>query len=247
MIGCRGRMWRVVIAIALSAMALGTVALGEGAGPSDFALDERLMNSMYDSAISTARATESSRVVIEVGYSRLVPEAFVTSNDYFTVDHRANVSTLDMGVAVARWSLIKGRYAEAGGLARLAFGYNQGIYAVRSALGVDLRDELSVQTLDVGGGADAQMVNVLPWWLTLGARVTGGMVWVYQTGNLDGMTQGYWIPVVAGGPTMTLFGDRSPGARGFVGVTLAADVRRSMGATQRLSGWNGDLGVRYAF
>jgi hypothetical protein len=199
-----------------------------------------------------ATASTSSGGVAAVTVDSLVqvffPAELELKNNYFTVAYGEQAGSIPGFVVGPELPLRGGP-----GRARLSsffhagYAYAQGIYEAETDSGLAVKDAVELQWVPLQAGLDAATRPYTAHGVGFGAQASVGVDWLTQSGQLDGISQTFWVPRYELGPNVTLFGQTAPERGGFDGVRLSAVVYRSFASPQKSRGVAADLGARYAF
>jgi len=211
---------------------------------SEFELDSNLVDSLYQQSLNASPNPTSHVTSVQVTpqLSMMSPSTLELSNRYFDVsytDQARNFPVVHLGLSksVLQW----------GGLSLLIHGkvgytYKEGIYEVRSRASESRTDLLKLHWLPLNAAIRMEYgfprASFLKPHVTLGT----GAQWLYQTGRLDGIEQGFWIPFYTFSPGITIF-DQEGVSDWFGGITFSGTYQSSYSSTQLIRGWSIDVGL----
>ncbi len=72
-----------------------------------------------------------------------------------------------------------------------------------------------------------------------------GAQWIYQTGNLDGIEQGFWVPFYELGGGLVLFDSLGQEDDWFGGLTVGVSQRKHLGGSQLVGTFSIDVGANF--
>lgn len=236
-------MWVAPILFSLSATLAGA---GDGG---EFRIQKDVIDKIYRETVTEAGVDPSfqrSSVGITPGISIASLSSLTLSNNYFDVPYARSVGALPLlhlGLAVPLRS-----FGEAilYGVGSLGYTYREGVYLALSKDGDQYRDLLKLHALPLLGSLRLEYrIPGLPA-LKPTFALGGGAYWFYQSGKLDGIEQGFWIPVVLAAPGVRLF-DGEEGGSWFGGINAAVSWQNSFASSQSLRALAFDLGATLLF
>jgi hypothetical protein len=220
-------MKRFVLALVLATFSVGV------ADESEFYVQEGVVKKIYND-IKTEKDAKSS-AEMSVGAEWLSLSDLYLSSKYFDVDYKGNVGSLQSAnVGFSTNIVSSGRLDfDIGGNA--GYGFKRGSYRARSSTGSEVQDDISLQWIPVRLKANVayDIFNssiVRP-------EVEGGVGshWLTQSGNLDGMTQSFWIPTYFGGAQFRFFGSAKDDPSSFSGIILGSRYEKQFSDSQKFS------------
>jgi len=213
------------------------------------AVDESNFKAIFDQTldeVDTAAKTGSSRLNIEVNASYVSISKLELSNAFFTVDYAKELKSIpslqfvgSKKYAVGRWGLEPSF--------SMGYGTRAASLQVRSPQNTLLTDYISVHWIPLSAGLRTS--HAIPGLKVLTAFLTPaiGSQYIYQSGQLDGIDQGFWIPYVAIRSGLSLFErDRlvPSSSAWFDGIALSGTLFRGLSSTKPMLAWSLDLGLR---
>jgi len=215
-------------------------------GEEQFELQKGLLDTIYKGTLedtAVKNPASFSSIVITPTISIVTPQTLRVTNSYFDVSHADSLRGVpSFGLSVqSPWQRFSGfTLSPLGGL---SYAFRESATRVRSSAGPELIDLVKVHwlTVDVAMTLDYDIPNLS--WLRPFVQVGGGVQWLYQTGNLDGLEQGFWSPFYAGKAGLNLFTRPRVRTEWFGGFVVASTLRRSVGAQTKIESWSFDLGL----
>ena len=220
-----------------------------GVADGKFRMDKNLPDSLFDATLQEAKGERDSKVISAV----VIPQVSIVklskmtlSNDYFSVPYDSNAGSvpfvsitagspspiLQMDVILA--------YLEFS----IGYGYADGIYDVQSKTGLTLKDTIQLSWVPILGFLRFEYDSPLRPSILIG----GGQQWLSQSGQLQGLQQGFWIPTVRIGACITLFDpDDDKRTNFFQGVRVGSTYQKSILTKQEIVAWSFDLGSDFLF
>lgn len=220
----------------------------EGSTDSEFQLDKNLVDKLYEESVTESKKTTSqysANISVAPTFSYFSPNQLTLTNDYFQVPYASGMGSMP-GISI----VASGRIISFGGLYIMGLG----------GVGYSMKEAVQ-KALSKTASTDPERTSkiTLHWLpLSLGTRVEyrfsgfdavrpfitakGGAEWLYQTGGLDGLEQGFWVPFLQYGAGLTLFDSSSPD-RWFGGLTLGVSKHQSFSSAQIVDGTVVDFGV----
>jgi len=214
---------------------------------SEFVIDKSVLDDFYRGQITDVRVEtryRSGNWEISPQFSYANPSEFELKNGYFIVPYAANGASFPLlQVSLATPLGYWGGF-EFFGEAKVGYGYREGVYQVTNSQSGEFRtDVITLHWLPVSGALRLAYripgVSFLKPFLHGGA----GAQWLQQSGKLDGITQGFWVPFYAFGGGLSAFDQTESGDHWFGGVRLGATVSRSVGSSQVVRYWSLDAGI----
>ncbi|MEZ4742308.1 MAG: hypothetical protein R3B45_07665 [Bdellovibrionota bacterium] len=222
----------------------GLLAKMEG---SEFQIEKDLVEKFYnDSSITASKSGSDSS-----GTSELSPQIGLMSlkelsleNDYFKADYAENLGSIPLiSFAVAN-QVLKTKAASIFAVGSFGYAYKQGTYKLESSSGTEIEDTVTFQwvPLQIASRLDFEILRM--GFLTPSIEGGVGTNWFHQTGTVDGVDQGFWVPVYHGALALTLFGGAIGPNVTFGGITIRSQYQRSISDDQAFSGWYHNLGTK---
>lgn len=218
-----------------------------GGSDAEFHIDKNLVNELYKQTIDEGKietTVVSGSVSVRPQLSYFVLSEFRLTNDYFQVpysDGFKSMPLLNLNIALPLSSL--GRL-DLLGQARVGYMYRETLLtAAQKSSGASRTDSIKLHWLPFSLGLktayNIKGLTFIKPSLTFGA----GAQWFYQSGNLDGIEQGFWVPLYFGGAHFTFFDETHKRNNWFGGVTLGASYQNSFASDQVFRGWSIDADV----
>lgn len=214
---------------------------------SDFEMDKDLVNTLYRESMTEAKVEKytSSGIVIRPTFSYVSPQKFELSNDYYTVPYAADGGSLptfrlEVGKTFAAFSGV-----EMSGLISAGYSYRESLISVSAKSGKKFSDLLKVHSLPLNAGVQLDYRIPGVSFIKPGISSSVGFMWFYQTGKLDGIEQGFWIPSYQLSAHLNLFEGLTKESQWFNGVQLGSTLFRSFASAQVFEAWSIDLGVGF--
>ena len=210
-------------------------------------MDKDLVNTLYRESVTEAKVENyaSNGIILRPVFSYITPEKFELSNDYYTVPYASTGSSLptlrvEVGTVLAAFYGV-----EVSGLASAGYSYRESLISVTNKSGKKFSDVLKVHTLPLNLGAQIDYRIPGASFLKPGIASSVGFLWFYQSGKLDGIEQGFWVPSYQLSAHLNLFEGTSEASKWFKGVQLGSTLYRSFASAQVFEGWSFDLGVGF--
>jgi hypothetical protein len=217
-----------------------------GAG---IAVDESNFKAIFSESVtdvSDSLNRESNSFNLEVRASYSTFSSMELSNNFFTVDYAEEISSIP---SVQFSGSKKFSFASFGLEPTLSAGYGtrEALISVRSRQNNKLKDYVSVHWLPMSAGVRAS--HPIPGLRFMTAFLTPavGAQYIYQSGKLDGIDQGFWIPFASfrGGLSLFESDPRSRKSSAWLdGVALSGTLIRGLSSSNQMSAWSVDLGLR---
>ena len=198
----------------------------------ELTLDPDLLNEIYRNSVTDAKVDST----YASGFIRVAPQlSFINSadvrlkNNYFEVPYGNNLDGAPgISIAVTKPLLAHSGF-ELSVQGRFSY-FNKGTtYVAQSKAGTAYSDYVTLHWLPVAASAELEY-SPLPW-LGVGASAGVGASYLYQMGNLDGLSQGFWVPFYLISPHLTVLRN-SFGSGWFGGVRVGMTFLRGMGSDQ---------------
>lgn len=210
-------------------------------------VSEGISEKIYQQTTANISSQSSGTLAIDSSLRVFFPSQFELKNKYFNVPYSENAGNLVGFMVGPQLPLKKMSGSQLNSFAHLGYAYAQGVYAVESDSGLEVKDAVELQWIPLQTGLEAVTRPLTSQRITLGVISSVGIDWFTQSGELDGMSQTFWVPRYELGSSVTLFSPAQKGAGGFDGVRLSGLYYRSFSSDQINRGWAADLGARYAF
>jgi len=210
--------------------------------PSEFNVDQGVLDRIFQESVIDAKVDIDSTAAFEVRplFSLLSPTELTLRNKYFEVPYAPGLSGLP-SVSVGISAPMR-NYGNLGIWAEVRAGYAQKetVTSPRAIGGLAIQDVVRMHLVPLSAAlrADYRLVD----WLTPSLAVGGGAMWIYQSGNLDGIEQGFWIPTLHVSPSLKLFEGRTAG-EWFGGLNVGVTYLLGVATEQRLRALSFDVGA----
>jgi len=234
----------LVFGLLLTASSFADTGSNSGA---DFQVDKNLFNQLYEESLKQNKVDEtslSSGMRLSVSGSLLSVSELTLSNNYFEVPYASGIGSLpSLQVAAAIPVTQFGRFSVSG-LVSVGYSYKEGVqkaYSKTATVNTERTTLITVHRLPLAVGANLDysisgLRQIRPF-----AVAKVGAEWFYQTGALDGLEQGFWIPYVELGGGLTLF-EGAP-QDWFRGISLSVSSHNGLGGSQIVRALAFDLGI----
>ncbi|MBI4405138.1 MAG: hypothetical protein HY537_13330 [Deltaproteobacteria bacterium] len=213
-----------------------------GSDSSEFQIDKNTANQIFVESLSEAGVdpSASSSVVLSPSFSFVNVTSLVLTNDYFEVPYSNSIGSIPMLRFSVSVPVLSKTHFELSLLGDVSYAYKEGIFDAfsKTASGHSLsKGALKLHWLPVLVGIKAayQRFSAVKPYLV----ATAGAQWLYQSGTLDGIEQGFWVPLYRLGGGLVIFDTSS----WFRGISLGVSTNNSFGTSQSVSGWSIDMGV----
>lgn len=218
-----------------------------GSSGSDFQVDKGLFNQLYEETLRQNKVDEqslSSGMRLSISGSLLSISELTLSNNYYEVPYASGIGSLpsiQIGAAIPVTRV--GRFSLSG-LASVGYSYKEGVQKAYSKTTVTNTERTTLITvhrlpLSVGTTLDYSingLKEVRPF-----AVAKMGAEWFYQSGALDGLEQGFWVPYLEIGGGLTLF-EGAP-QDWFRGISLSVSSHNGLGSSQVVRAMAFELGI----
>ncbi len=213
------------------------------------AVDESNFRSLFSRSareMDASLAREASPFHLEFGASYLSWSALELSNAFFSVDYASQMGALP-SVQISASKKFDARGFGVEPFVAVGYGMREALVDVVSAQSAVLKDFVSVHALPLAAGVRVSHPLRAAPAVTAFLAPSLGAQFFYQSGALDGMDQGYWIPNLALRGGLSLFetaaSSRAPDAW-LDGITLSGAIHRGLSASAPLRAWSIELGLR---
>lgn len=211
-------------------------------------VSESVSDQIYHQTTATVTSNATSALTIDSSLRIFFPRQLELANNYFEVDYAANTKSVPGFVVGPHLPLaVSQSGAKLSSFFNLGYAYSQGIYDAESDSGLAVEDAVELQWIPLQAGLDAATRPFTSQGMVFGLATSVGVDWLTQSGELDGMSQTFWVPRYEAGPSLTLFSNTAASRGGFGGIRLGALYYSSFATPQRSRGVAADLGARYAF
>ncbi len=165
------------------------------------------------------------------------------SNDYFDVSYSEAFQTLpsfQIGIGFSPGEYSGFRMYPA---VSVGYAYHEGLMSVHSVNGVAFSDFMRLHWFNAGLGAKISRTVPGASFLAAFIHPSLGVQLLSQTGVLDGISQGFWLPYYELGGGVNLFG-QSRGRSWFGGVDLSLARSSGFSSEQAVGFWKTGLSLR---
>jgi hypothetical protein len=217
---------------------------------SEFQLDKNLVNKLYEEALTERErmpTAYNSGFTLAPSLSYFSPTALTLENDYFRVPYAEGLgSTLGIYV-MGSSTLVAWGGLHLVGVAGVGYSMKEAPQKAISKTGDPNDNErsgvLTLHHLPLTVGTKAEYAfssfsAVRPY---IGVRT--GAEWLYQTGKLDGVEQGFWIPFYEVGAGLVLFDTPASIDKWFGGMVIDISKHQSILSNQSVAGWQYNVGI----
>lgn len=214
---------------------------------SQFELEKGLLDTLYRGSVtesSTEFRPEVRTLSVTPQLSFVNASQFVLSNNYWDVPY-----TEQLGAIPAASLHVSNSMFYLGGFS----------FAIKGVVGYSYKEAV-LSPVHKQTGKDSRAVLTLHWLpVSLGTRVEyripgvdfvrphldleSGAQWLYQSGKLDGIEQGFWVPFYQAAFGLILFAPNQSQGNWFGGINLGATVRNSFASQQNIWNWSMDVGL----
>src|SRR5690606_26340699 len=109
----------------------------------------------------------------------------------------------------AHFPITQGRFWGVEGGLSVGYGYVEGRYAVSTRSGTPLEDVIRLHRVPITAFVEPYLEFSAVPWVRPSLPVSLGAQWFFQSGTLDGIEQGFWLPFYRVGPRLTFFPARN--------------------------------------
>lgn len=214
----------------------------------EFEIQERLLDRIFEETKHAAQIDTrpvSAGVIILPRLSLMNSATVSLSNKYWDVsygDYFSGMPAFSLGIAMdlGYWSgfslLAEGR---------VGYGTKQGRVGAFNKTGARFEDIVSIHWLPLSAGLRGEYQfgafrKIKPY-----AELRVGTQWIYQTGNLDGLEQGFWVTFYEFGGGLVLFDSLVGSEDWFGGITVGASQRKHLGGSQLVEAFSLDFGATF--
>ena len=212
-------------------------------------VDESNFKEIFNQSVSQESAslgqrTRSFEVEIAASYSTL--NELQLSNNYFTVDYAEDFKAMPVmkfSMSKDLWSVTRSKVS---GHANFGYGFKEGRVLAKTNRGTQLIDQVALQWIPLSAGLQIKQKIPGTQRFSIFAAPSVGSQYFHQSGNLDGMDQGYWVNFWNLRAGLVLFEqNRQQLAASFDGIVLGASMSRGLGSNQKFGSWSADIGVNF--
>ncbi len=214
---------------------------------SDFQVDKGLFDQLYQESLRHNTVDEpslSSAVRLSINASLLSVSELTLSNKYFEVPYAAGMGILPSLQIAAQIQFAQYAGLSLSGLAAAGYSYYEGVQKAYSKTALVNTERTTLITvhrvpLYLGAKLDYSIPSLSEIRPFVVAKT--GAQWFYQSGALDGLEQGFWIPFVEWGGGLTLFEGASQDW--FRGISFSVSSHTGLGNAQVVRAIAFDLGI----
>ena len=210
--------------------------------------DESTFKQIFENNVAAA-ITESGAnqttfdAEIQVSYATL--DRVLLKNKYFEVPLSDGMSSMPMFQMNFSYRFFSWQGLAIDPVVSAAYGFRESLVNVRSTQGLALKDNIQVHMIPLSGSARLSYKLPFASFIRIEVRPGIGVQWLYQSGVLDGIDQGFWIPYGFLSAGLNLFDQSQKSNSWFGGVTLSGTRAMSLAGEQTTRLWQADLGVRF--
>jgi len=234
--------WLFIVAV----LSLQVLALDE-APASDFEMDKDLVNTLYKDSVTEAKVENyaSNGIVVRPKFSYINTQKFELSNDYYNVPYSSTSAALPTMRLEVGTLLTNIAGIELSGLVSAGYSYRESVQQVTAKSGKKFSDLIKTHSLPLNAGVElSYLIPRVP--IRPGVSSSVGFFWFYQTGKLDGLEQGFWIPTYQLSGHLSFFEGTTESTSWFKGVQLGTTLYKGFSTAQVFEGWSADLGVGFS-
>lgn len=215
---------------------------------SQFELEKGLVESIYQASVSESVEIRpvSAGISVSPQISYVNPTRLSLLNSYWEVPYTDQIGALPLlslhiANSVLHWSglslAIKGS---------VGYSYKENVLtAISRQTGKESRAVLTLHWLPISLGTRLEyhisgFHAVKPY-----LNLEGGAQWLYQSGKLDGIEQGFWVPFYQVSFGLTLFGPTRTQGEWFGGINVGSSIRNSLASQLDIQSWSMDVGVNF--
>lgn len=213
---------------------------------SEFKLDRGLIDTIYQNSSTEARVDASpisGAIEVSPQISFFSASKLTLSNAYFDVPYAETLGGLPMFELVLSTPLTYFGSLQVLLQGQAGYGYKEAVFSnIRSHSDANqvFSDVLKLHWIPLA--ASLRFDYEIPRSFVKPTLILGaGAQWLFQSGKLDGIEQGFWVPYAFVGPALTLFDQSSRRGEWFGGVTVGPTFKKSFGSSQEIAGWSLDV------
>jgi hypothetical protein len=205
---------------------------------------KQIFENNVSAAIQDSGANESTfDAEAQVSYATL--DQVSLSNKYFDVPLSDGMSAIPMFQMNFSYHVFSWRGLRIDPVVSVGYGFREALVNVRSKQGLSLRDNIQVHMIPLSGSARISYQLPFASFIKIEARPGIGVQWLYQAGALDGIDQGFWIPMGYVSAGLNLFDQSQKSNSWFGGVSVTGTRAINLTSDQTSKLWQLDLGVRF--
>ena len=213
---------------------------------SEFRIDSRLLENIYDSETQAVRSEtleKTANVEMGIQASLLNATALELNTNYFTIRYQDGTPRIPMAYLTATTSLIRPFYwLDLQAQGKVGYSDVEGVFPVRSQSGLELTDVVKLHWLPLSAGLRFRFFPEAVYWAQPSIAAGIGAQFLNQEGQLDGMNQNFWVPFYYISPALTFFRGAGSG-NWFGGVTAGVTVNSNLSSSNRIQLWSADLSI----
>ncbi len=214
---------------------------------SQFELEKGLLDTLYKGSVeesSTEFRSGASALTFTPVLSFITPNQLSLSNNYWEVPYTSQLGSipafsLNVSNPLAYWGdfslLLKGN---------VGYSYKEAAFSATSKqTGKESRGVLTLHWLPLSMGTRIEYRLFKSQIVKPFVEVGGGIQWLYQSGKLDGIEQGFWIPFYQTSLGLTFFGTDDVHGNWFGGINIGGSLRNSFASQQNIRAGSLDVGI----
>lgn len=211
-------------------------------------VNQEIVEKIYKNALKQSEIDSKigkSGFNVVTGGDLFQPTAMKLSNNYYDVSYADNWNSIPMlGIQVEN-SFFESSETAIKWTSGFSYSYLEKIVQVtskKSNINSTRTTNLRVHSIPLSAGLELEYKHWLDFTPAIISKV--GAQWVYQSGTLDGLEQGFWVPFYQIGLGLTLFEPyRESDQSWFGGIKIAVTNYRSISSSQTIEGLSTNLGV----
>jgi hypothetical protein len=214
---------------------------------SEFKLEPGLIDKMYQQSVTTADAGGSiyrKNITLIPSVSFLSSPQVQTKNDYFVVPYE-NLGTVPVLTLEAAFPFIQTGSLDIFGTVGAGYSYKEGVQQAQVTLGGDpVQGVVKLHWVPIYVGT--RIKTALFGLNAVKPHVVGraGMQWLYQSGTLDGLERGFWVPFFDVGGGVSLFESETDADSWFGGLSLSLFRHEGLSSEQTVKSWMFEAGMQ---
>jgi hypothetical protein len=212
----------------------------------EFEIEKGLLDKIYQETISDSGVKSSMHSGLEIvpQFNYSFVDQLNLSNDYFTVPYTASTKSIPFFSLLVSLPLLNYHGIGLQGNARVGYSFKESVTQVTSKSGGDYSDIVRLHWLPASLGL--KIDYQIPKFSSVRPFIEGGVgaQWLYQSGNLSGLEQGFWIPFYQTTLGLVLFGN-SNFDHWFGGIVMSFSWRNSFASDQSVKTRSIDAGVNF--
>jgi hypothetical protein len=212
---------------------------------SEFEIEQGLLDKLYQETV-TDNGFKSRLASIEIipQYSFTFIDQLSLSNDYFTVPYSATTKSLSFFSLTGSIPLLQVKGLGARALGKFGYTFKESMTQVTSKSGGDYTDVVRLHWLPLAVGL--KLDYQIPGVSFVKPYVEGsiGAQWLFQSGNLSGLEQSFWVPFYQASFGLFLFSNNN-NDNWFGGIVTCYSLRNSFASDQAVKTQSIDLGLNF--